>query len=316
VLTDGVDARGQSGTGRGRPVEARGEPVEAEVQAWLLAGDPAVRWQVERDLTGGDWRKTRGRVAREGWGAQLLSNRGRDGTWPTGWYSPKWTSTFYSLQVLQQLGVPAPESVRALLAKGLRPDGSFLPWSSGREDTCVRAMMLTMATNAGEPMPGTVERLLGEQMPDGGWNCQRQATHASFHTTLSTLEALAPFETARIDVAEAAGRGREFLLAHRLFRSHRTGEVVRESFTRFSFPHYWYYDVLRALDYWRAFGWDPRLDDAIDLVVKKRRNGTWTLQGKHPGETWFDMERPGTPSRWNTLRALRVLRWADSVTLG
>jgi hypothetical protein len=99
-----------------------------------------------------------------------------------------------------------------------------------------------------------------------------------------------------------------------LFRSHRTGEIVRESFTRFSFPHYWYYDVLRALDYWRAFTWDPRLDEALDLVRRKRRQGTWTLQAKHTGDTWFDMERPGTPSRWNTLRALRVIDWAERVS--
>jgi hypothetical protein len=285
-----------------------------EVIEWLLAGDPAIGWQVQRDLAGGDWRGTRARVAQEGWGAQLLSHRRGDGTWPPGWYSPKWTSTFYSLQVLQHLGVPAPESVHALLDKGLRPDGSFLLWSSGREDTCVRAMMLTMATGAGVPMPGAVERLLAEQMPDGGWNCQRQATHSSFHTTLSTLEALAPFEVARAEVGDATGSGRAFLLAHRLFRSHRTGEIVRESFTRFSFPHYWYYDVLRALDYWRAFEWDARLDEALDLVHRKRRQGTWTLQAKHTGETWFDMERPGTPSRWNTLRALRVIDWAERVS--
>jgi hypothetical protein len=287
-----------------------------EVLEWLLAGDPAVLWRVQRDITGGDWRETRLRVGQEGWGAELLSHRRDDGTWPPGWYSPKWTSTFYSLQVLQQLGVPAPDSVKALLVKGLQPDGTFRLWSSGREDTCVRAMMLTMATRAGVPMPGAVERLLTEQMPDGGWNCQRQATHASFHTTLSTLEALAPFESSRVDVAHAAGAGREFLLAHRLFRSHRTGAVVRESFTRFSFPPYWYYDVLRALDYWRAFGWDPRLGEALDLVHRRRRHGTWTRQNRHPGETWFEMERTGTPSRWNTLRALRVLDWAERVEAG
>ncbi len=282
-----------------------------EVLEWLLAGDPAIGWQVQRDLTDGDWQGTRLRVASEGWGSQILSHRRADGTWPTGWYSPKWTSTFYSLQVLQQLGVPAPESVRALLGQGLRPDGTFLPWSSGREDVCVRAMMLTMATGAAVAMPGAVERLLADQLPDGGWNCQRQATHASFHTTISTLEALAPFESTQSEVAHAAAAGREFLLAHRLFRSHRTGEVARESFTRFSFPHYWYYDVLRALEYWRAFAWDPRLDEAVGLVARKRRAGRWTLQGTHPGQTWVDMERAGAPSRWNTLRALRVLAWAD-----
>ncbi len=285
-----------------------------DVQAWLLTGDPAVRWQVQRDLTGGDWLGTREQVAQQGWGAVFLSNRSSDGTWPTGWYSPKWTSTFYSLQVLQQLGVPAPGSVHALLGAGLRPDGTFALWSSGREDTCVRAMMLSMANAAGVPMRGAADRLLDQQLPDGGWNCQPQATHSSFHTTISTLEALAPLESTSADVARAAGAGREFLLAHRLFRSHRTGDVVRPSFTLFSFPHYWYYDVLRALDYWRAFDYDPRLDDALDLVHRKRRRGTWTLQGKHTGDTWVDMEHPGRPSRWNTLRAMRVLRWAESAS--
>lgn len=280
-----------------------------DVLEWLLTGDAAIRWQVQRDLLRAEWRETRAQVAQTGWGAQLLSHRSSDATWPTGWYSPKWTSTFYSLQVLQQLGVPAPETVQALLTKGLCADGSFSLWPSGREDTCVVAMMLTMASGAGVEMPGTLERLLAQQLPDGGWNCQ-PATHSSFHTTISTLEALAPFDAARSDVAAAAEAGREFLLAHRLFRSHRSGEVVRESFTRFSFPHYWYYDVLRALDYWRAYRWDPRLDEAVDLVHRRCRQGAWTLQNRHTGVTWFDMERPGKPSRWNTLRALRVLSWA------
>jgi hypothetical protein len=286
--------------------------VMDDVSGWLLSGDPAVRWQVQRDLTGGDWEETRSRVAHEGWGAQILSHRSADGSWPTGWYSPKWPSTFYSLQVLQQLGVPAAESVHALLRAGMRPEGTFAPWSSDREDTCVLAMMLAMASAAGVPMPGTVPRLLHQQLPDGGWNCRPLASHSSFHTTISTLEALAPFESGSEQVAAAASAGREFLLAHRLFRSHRTGQVARESFTRFSFPHYWFYDVLRALDYWRAFDWDPRLADALDLVHRKRRRGIWTLQAKHSGQTWIDMEQPGKPSRWNTLRALRVLQYAEA----
>ncbi len=281
----------------------------AEVLDWLLDGDLAIRWQVQRDLTDEPWQATRELVAHQGWGAQVLSHRSADGTWPTGWYSPKWVSTFYSLQVLQQLGVPAPESVHALLDAGLRKNGIFTPWSARHDDLCVTGMMLGMAQAAGVEMPGAIDRLLDTQFPDGGWNCQREDTHSSLHTTLSVLEGLAPFE-ARADVAAAAEAGREFLLQHRLYRSHRTGEVIRPAFTRFSFPCYWYYDVLRALDYWRGHPWDDRLADALDLVRSKQRDGRWNLQNKHPGRTWFDMETPGKPSRWNTLRALRVLRWA------
>lgn len=280
---------------------------------WLLAGDAAVRWQVQRDLTDEPWQATRETLPTTGWAAAILGHRSPDGTWPTGWYSPKWTSTFYSLQVVQQLGVPAVESVDALLAKGRRPDGDFSLWGRRRGDTCVTAMMLTMAHEAGRDMPGTVDFLLGEQMPDGGWNCQRHAgaTHCSVHTTISVLEALAPFE-GRAEVRSAAQAGREVLLQHRLFRSHRTGEVISPAFTRFSFPHYWYYDVLRALDYWRGHPWDERLSEAVDLVRSKQRDGRWPLQNVHPGRTWVVMEEAGRPSRWNTLRALRVLRRFDS----
>jgi len=283
----------------------------ADVLDWLLAGDPAVRWQVQRDLLDEPWEPTRALVATEGWGAQLLSHRGADGTWPTGWYSPKWVSTFYSLQVLQLLGIPAPESVHALLGFGLHDDGVFTPWSSRRDDICVTGMMLGMAQVAGVEMPGALGRLLSAQFPDGGWNCQLKDTHSSVHTTLNVLAGIAPFE-ADAQVATAAERGREFLLRHRLYRSCRTGEVIQPAFTRFSFPYYWFYDVLRALDYWRGHPWDDRLSEAVDLLRSKQHDGRWNLQNKRSGRTWFDMETPGEPSRWNTLRALRVLRWVDA----
>lgn len=281
-----------------------------EVLDWLLTGDPAVRWQVQRDLLDAPYEATRARVSQEGWGAQLLSHRRPDFSWP-GWYSPKWTSTFYSLQVLQLLGVPAPESVHVLLDRFLQ-DGHFRPWQIQRDDTCVTGMMLAMANTAGVEMPGAVERLLAEQLPDGGWNCRQAPDHYSMHTTISVLEGLAPLETDAL-VCDAARAGREALLSHRLYLSHRTGEVIRAEFTRFSFPCYWHYDVLRALDYWRGLEWDERLGDAVELLRGKARNGRWSLQNKHAGRTWFDMEKPGTPSRWNTLRALRVLAWAQPV---
>ncbi len=282
----------------------------AEVIDWLLDGDPAIGWQVQRDLLDDPYEQTLAQVETQGWGARLLSHRESDGTWPTGWYSPKWTSTFYSMQVLQLLGVPAPESVRALRDFALHDGGIFTPWSARHDDLCVTGMMLGMSRFAGVEMPGAIDRLLSTQSPDGGWNCRRADSHSSLHTTLSVLEGLAGFEGGS-DVAAAARRGREFLLAHHLYRSHRTGEVISAGFTRFSFPYYWFYDVLRALDYWRGHPWDDRLTGAVDLVRAKGRDGRWNLQNKHAGRTWFDMEQPGRPSRWNTLRAMRVLRWVD-----
>lgn len=272
-----------------------------EVLDWLLTGDPAVRWQAERDLTGGPWATTR-RDVPNGWAGAILAHRRPDGTWPTGWYSPKWTSTFYSTQVLQQLGVPVPESVQAMLDRGLH-DGHFRLWEAQHDDACVTAMMLTMACAEDVPMPGAVERLLELQLADGGWNCRRDASHSSVHSTLSALEALGDHP--------AAAAGREFLLRHQLFRSHRTGHVMRSEFTRFSFPTYWYYDVLRALDYWRDHPWDDRLLEAVEVVQTKAVHGRWRLQNPHRGRTWVDMEEVGHPSRMVTLRALRVLKWAD-----
>jgi hypothetical protein len=164
-----------------------------------------------------------------------------------------------------------------------------------------------------------LEWLLGEQMKDGGWNCERArgATHSSLHTTLSTLEALGAWQrtsAARGDVEAAAAAGRRFLLEHRLYRSHRTGEVISPSFTRFSFPPRWKFDVLRALDYFRLIDapWDDRLTDSVALLERRcGRDGRVKLQNRHSGRTWFELETVGKPSRWNTLRALRVQRWVD-----
>lgn len=267
----------------------------------MLQGDPGVKWQTQRDLTGGPWETTR-RDVPNGWAGAILAHRRSDGTWPTGWYSPKWTSTFYSTQVLQQLGVPVVESVHAMLDRGLS-NGRFRLWEAPHDDVCVTAMMLTMARGEDVAMPGAEERLRELLLPDGGWNCRRDASHASVHSTLSALEALGDHS--------AAAAGREFLLRHRLFGSHRTGHVMRSEFTRFSFPTYWYYDVLRALDYWREHPWDDRLSEAVELVQSKAVAGRWRLQNPHRGRTWVEMEQVGQPSRMVTLRALRVLKWAD-----
>lgn len=317
------------------------DAVSGAVRDWLLAGDPAVRWQTLRDLCDEPEsvvRRERRRVAEEGWGARLLARQDPDGRWARAIYSPKWTSTTYTMLLLRGLGLPPgnPQALRAcqiLLDEGFWTDGGINFWrrSSKRSETCVSAMVLGVASWFGfddTRLDRLAEHVVAQQMADGGWNCRatagrRGATHGSFHTTILALEGLLDFERFRPANArparEAQARGREFLLVHRLFRSHRTGEVVKPEMTRFSYPPRWYYDVLRALDYFRDAdaALDPRLEDALKLVERRRRaDGRWALQNEHPGKQFFRMETPGEPSRWNTLRALRVLRWAGRPVSG
>ena len=306
---------------------------------WLLDGDPAIRWQTLRDLVGADERtveRERGRVARDGWGARLLARQDPEGTWAGGLssdgglYSPKWTSTTYTMLLLRDFGLPAnnPQARKAcklLLDGGLQRDGgiNYGIWGKwwGRSETCITGMVLSILSYFeydDRRLDTIAGHLLEQQMPDGGWNCRRPrgATHASVHTTISVLEGLRLYELhgrrQLRAVRYAQRRGREFLLVHRLFRSHRTGEIIKPVFIRFSFPPRWHYDILRALDYFQAVKapCDPRLADAIDIVHGSRRqDGRWPLQHAYKGKTYFELERLGAPSRWNTLRALRVLKW-------
>ena len=298
---------------------------QSEVVDWLLEADPAIRWQVQRDLLGEPkkrWHAEQARVAREGWGARLLAERGSDGRWGRGLYTPKWTSTTYSLLELRRLGLPG-EHAAARESAAILLDRSV--WLAGpRNDyweACIAGFALSLAswfaveTKAREAL---LEQVLDAQMPDGGWNCRqaRGATHSSFHTTINVLEGLRDYVAARgprsKQVRAAEARAQQFFCAHQLYRSHRTGRVVDEKMTRMPFPPRWRHDVLRTLDYFRAAGAprDPRLSDAIDVVLAKRgADGRWPQQQPQSGRTWFTMEPVGKPSRWNTLRALRVLRW-------
>jgi hypothetical protein len=294
---------------------------------WLLAGDPAIRWQTLRDLTGASgpvWKREQRKVGTTGWGARLLALQDADGRWAGGVYTPKWTSTTYTLVLLRDMGLAPghPQAVRGcrlLLDEGIWSDGgiNFYPRRAKRSETCVTAMVLSIARWFGveDPTAGCIAgNLLASQMPDGGWNCRATpgyggATHGSFHTTILALEALLGWPMG----AQARARGEEFLLAHRLFRSHQTGEIVKPEFTRFHFPPRWHYDALRGLDYFRAANArrDPRLEDAIELVgARMHSDGLWHLARGYPGKMFFEMEEAGQASRWNTLRALRVLRWA------
>ncbi len=307
--------------------------VEDRVIAWLMDGDPAVRWQVMRDLLHGSersWRRERLRVATTGWGRRLLELQRPDGNWGRGPYRPKWTCTTYTMQLLRQLGLP-PGSPAALTAcalyldEGVGPDGGVNFWRPRRRigEACVTGMILAQLSWFGVD-DGRVERLveylLREQMPDGGWNCRRPqgAVHSSFHTTTSVLEGLQEYAAAGRsragDVLDAAARGREFLLAHRLFRSHTTGRVVSSEMTRFHFPPQWRHDLLRALDLFQAAGDHPdgRLEEAMAIVRSRRgRDGRWSLARPYPGAVHFALEATGAPSRMNTLRALRALAWWD-----
>jgi hypothetical protein len=304
------------------------------VLEWLLKADPAIRWQVLRDLEDASEQKVKReqrRVAGEGWGARLLGLQDADGRWAGGIYTPKWTSTTYTMVLLRNLGLPArhPQALRGcqvLLDAGFWNDGGINFWARyhERSETCVSSMVLAVACwfrTDDARVHALAEHVMGQQMADGGWNCLATpgygtATHGSFHTTISALEALLEYERFAPRKAHASRRaqerGREFLLAHRLFRSHRTGKIVKDTMTRFSFPPCWYYDVLRGLDYFRDAGaaYDPRIEDALELLERRRTaDGLWLLQNEHPGKTFFQLETVGEPSRWNTLRALRVLRW-------
>lgn len=297
---------------------------------WLLEGDPAIRWQVRRDVLGqaaSQVGRERARVAREGWGAQLLELQTAGGVW-AGLYSPKWTSATYTLLLLKAFGLSgenraAGSGAKILLDKGLYQDNGINFWAPKRicSETCVTGMILGIASRfaqGDERLDRMAEHLLGEQMPDGGWNCRRHAgaTHSSLHTTILVLEGILEYEQAGGRLSRrtqaARERGHEFLYAHQMYRSHRTGRVIDDGMTRFSFPPHWHYDVLRGLDYLAQAKAprDPRIEDAIELLNKRRRpDGRWLLQNVHRGLYHFVMEKAGEPSRWNTLRALRVLRW-------
>jgi hypothetical protein len=303
------------------------------VVEWLMAGDPAIRWQTMRDLLDApapEVEAERAKVASEGWGAALLAEQASDGSWGGGLYTPKWTSTFYTLLQLTAMGLPgsnpqARVAARLLLDKGRCVDGGLRYWGNRTMyeigeagELCVTGMGLRMLATFRNPDPRLepiVRCLLATQLHDGGWNCQRRSSHGSFNTTLSALEGLRGWSAAtggHPEIESAAARGREFFLAHRLFRSHRTSDVVREGFTRFTFPYHWHYDVLRGLDYFQSVGapHDERFADAIELLRSRRKpDGRWRMQNRHRGHEYFVMEGNGEPSRWNSLRALRVLRW-------
>jgi hypothetical protein len=294
---------------------------------WLLDADPAIRWQVMRDLTDEPVEVVaaeRAKVAKEGWGARLLALQAPDGQWGGGTLFPKMLATTSSLMLLRDFGLD-PESAEARRAVGLvrehsRWEHAGQPFFEGEVEPCINGRALTIGAYFGQDVQGIVDRLLTEQMADGGWNCEQEngSTIGSFHSTICVLEGLLEYERAtgeRSEVTAARNGGEEYLLTRRMLRRLSTGEIINADWTRFSYPTDYYYDVLRGLDYLRSAGVTPdeRVVEAIALVKSKPdADGRWPLENPHPGELHFAIdEGEGRPSRWNTMRALRVLDWYE-----
>jgi hypothetical protein len=304
--------------------------TDPTVLDWLLDSDPAIRWQVMRDLTHESAEAVaaeRARVATDGWGARLLALQPADGNWGGRAWSRDWTDTMHSLELLRLFGLdPASPEARhalALVRDEVRFDQPGDPWHgnpffAGEVEPCINATIVAVGAYFGQGIQPLVDRLLSEELSDGGWNCEAEfgATVSSFGTTIRVLEGLLEYERSvgdAPDVTAARVKGQKYVLERRLFRRLSTGEVIRPDWTHFSFPTWHFYDVLRGLDYLRAAGVvpDERVAEAIDLVEQRRgEDGRWPLENVHPGAVPFEMEEgEGKPSRWNTLRAMRVLDW-------
>lgn len=302
--------------------------TQDKIIQWLLDGDVSIQYQVHRDLFGSEKPQLRKRISKEGWGARFLSHRNDDGHWGRKFYQPKWISTHYTLLDMKHLCMPpeqkeASQAISLIIRDNKGSDGGINPAETIEEsDVCVNGMFLNYACYFGadeDSMVSVVDFLLSEHMGDGGFNCfsnMQGAVHSSLHSTISVLEgireyALNGYSYRLTELSNVEADAREFILLHRLFRSDRTGDIIDRKMLMLSYPSRWKYDILRALEYFRSAGvwYDPRMQDAIDVLMKKRRaDNRWPLQARHPGQTHFEMEKAGKPSRWNTLRVLRVLK--------
>ena len=302
--------------------------AQMTVVDWLLDSDPAIRWQAMRDLLDESAEAVameRARVANEGWGGRLLALQRPDGHWGDDASNPEWI-TFLALFLLRDMGLD-PQSDEARDAVGPVRDNMTWHWwgkrfFDGEVEPCINGRVLAISAYFGEDSHGLVDRLLGEQMADGGWNCEQEngSTRGSFNSTINVLEGLLEHERATgadPTVTASRERGHEYLLERRMLRRRSTGEVIEPEFVQLSNPITYHYDVLRGLDYLRAAGVSPdsRVAEAVEIVKSKGDgDGRWPIDTVHDDDLQFDMgEALGKPSRWITLRALRVLSWAREV---
>jgi hypothetical protein len=306
---------------------ARKQSSKEPVVDWLLDADPSIRWQVMRDLIDTPAEivdAERSRVALEGWGARLLDQQRSDGQWGDGISTPFWWSNMYSLVFLRDLGLD-PASARARHAIDLvrsnvtwGPEFGDSPFFEGEVEPCINGRVVALGAYFGERSDRLVDRLLSEQLADGGWNCEaeRGSVRSSFHTTICVLEGLLAFEQAfgaTSPVTEARTRAQEYLLERRLLRRLSTGDIIEPAWMQFAFPTLWHYDVLRALDYLRAAGVQPdaRVEEALAIAIERRQgDGRWLLEVRHRDTLHEELAGTvGAPNRWITLRAMRVLKW-------
>ncbi len=304
---------------------------------WLLDADPAIRWQTMQDLMHAPAEQVaaeRARVATDGAGARLLALQGADGSWAGEAWNRGWNSTMHVLSLLREFGLdPVGDEARDAVGlvrdrvrwRGWDWDGTWHgrdwvgnPFFAGEVEPCINGQVGASGAYFGQDIQRILGRLLGEQLTDGGWNCEavNGSTRSSFNTTICVLEALLEYQLAGGNdprVRDARLRGQEYLLERRLLRRQTTGEIIDPAWTRISFPTWWHYDVLRGLEYLRRAGAAPdqRAAEAIGLLLSKRgSDGRWPLECQHPGTMPVEVdEGVGQPSRWNTLRALRVIDW-------
>jgi hypothetical protein len=310
---------------------ARGDPHDQgssrSVIEWLLDADPSIRWQVMRDLTDMAAELVaaeRSRVATEGWGARLLSQQRPDGQWGDGASTPFWWSNMYTLVFLRDLGIDptSAQAQRAIDLVGSRvtwgPEFRDSPFFEGEVEPCINGRVIALGAYFGVRSDRLVDRLLREQLADGGWNCEaeRGSMRSSFHTTICVLEGLLAFEQAfgaAGPIADARKRAQEYLLERRLLRKLSTGNIIEPAWTQLAFPTLWHYDVLRGLDYLRTAGVQPdaRVEEAVATVLERRqRDGRWILDVRHRDTLHEEIAgNVGADNRWITLRAMRVLRW-------
>jgi hypothetical protein len=300
-----------------------------DILNWLLEGDVSIQYQVYKDLLQVERSDLQKRIQSEGWGKQFLVHQNTDGHWGKSYYNPKWTCTHYTLLTLKNVRIhPSVKSIQMILDQILYQDQPFEPAQKLKhatilyDDVCVNGMFLNFASYFAGSAPilnAIVDFILSQQMDDGGFNCQKNrkgARHSSMHSTISVLEGLHEFISQgsiyrQNEILRVKKEAEEFLLMHQLYKSDRNGRIISEAFLKFPYPSRWRYDILRAMDYFQnaEVAYDDRMESALDFILSKRMNsGKWRLNAKYPGKTFFEMESGGKESRWNTLRALRVMK--------
>ncbi|MDY0235232.1 MAG: hypothetical protein RBR71_04360 [Gudongella sp.] len=300
-----------------------------EIIQWLLEGDISIQYQTKRDLLHvkeDSIVELRARIATEGWGYSILQKQNENGHWGISFYQPKWVCTHYTLLDLRCLCCPNTDGINIainIIADENKAEDGGINTSRGikESDVCINGMFLNYACFYNlkeEKLKSVIDFIISQQLHDGGFNCllnRSGATHSSLHSTISCLEGIQEYikngYTYRIDELKSIEKAsQEFILVHRLYKSDKTGEIIHKSFTMLSYPSRWRYDILRSLSYFQQakVPYDDRMEDALQLLLsKQRRDSRWPVQAKHAGKVHIDMEKTGTASRWNTLRAIKVL---------